>query len=176
MLLLNNIHRIIILLLLKKTLLTSCEDSSLSPNEESDCTNLNSDKTTCCFAELTYSNGTTKNKCMEINDKYRFALGFLTSINYENEDVNINFSCGINFQTCGTDNPKKLFQCREHTSLSKSCCMIKFDNDDTDCILADYKVTNPINFKLFEKIEISCCNFFYKCKFQILFILLLFLF
>ena len=96
----------------------SCINSPLNPSKEIDCTNYNTDLKTCCFAQLKYSNNTIENKCIEIEKNHSFALGFLDHITYENENnVQVSFSCDLTYTTCGTDNPKQLFQCREHSSL-----------------------------------------------------------
>ena len=150
----------------------SCNDAPLNPRKEIDCTNYNTDLKKCCFAQLKYSNNTIKNKCIEIEKNYSFALGFLNNINYENEkDIEVTFSCDLTYNTCGTDNPSQLFQCREHSSLHYTCCMIDI-NGDTDCILADTKFNSSTQtFSLFDVATVTCNHFIVKCKFDILFLL-----
>ena len=151
----------------------SCINSPLNPSKEIDCTKFNTDLKTCCFAQLKFSNNTIKNKCIEIEKNHTFALGFLDYITYENENnVQVSFSCDISHTTCGTNNPSELFQCREHSSLHYTCCMIDIDGD-TDCILADTKFNSSTEtFSLFNVATVTCNQSICKCKFDILFLLL----
>ena len=108
---------------------SSCP-TTIAPTESSECTEYNTDDIACCFVEYT-----SFNKCetISISKKYRFTLGFLTIFDDSNS-----FSCGVDPKTCGTNHPKELFQCREHSSISESCCMFDIDGE-TNCILADSK-------------------------------------
>ena len=108
---------------------SSCP-TTITPIESEECTEYSTDDIACCYVE--YSS-TTKCEEISISKQYRFTLGFLTVF-----DEASSFSCGVEPKTCGTNHPKELFQCREHSSTSESCCMFDLDGE-TNCILADTK-------------------------------------
>ena len=125
---------ILIFLFLLPKYNNQCPTSS-TPSSSEECTEQSTDDTACCYVE--YSSGTICEE-LEITKSYRFILGFLSPSPFDSKENGVSFSCGVEPKTCGTDNPKELFQCREHSSTSESCCKINI-NGDTNCILADTK-------------------------------------
>ena len=73
----------------------------------------------------------TKFEEISISKKHRFILGFLILFN-----ESTSFSYGVDSKIYDTNHPKELFQCREYSNNSESCCM--FDGE-INCILADNK-------------------------------------
>ena len=125
----KKILKLIFLTSLISSIKTACP-TTITPTESTECTEFSTDDIACCFVE--YSS-TKKCEEISISKKYRFTLGFLTLF-----DDSTSFSCGVDAKTCGTNHPKELFQCREHSSTSESCCMFDIDGE-TNCILADTK-------------------------------------
>jgi hypothetical protein len=127
-----------------------CEDEEEDSGDICDCGNTDTNKT-CCFIE---TNETSSIKCEAFDKNILFAKDFLL------DEININITCNKEYSknTCGTNNPKKLFQCREHSSNANTCCMISI-NGNTNCILADAKVeinyTFPDNEDI-KNVELNC--------------------
>ena len=154
---LQNLFQLLILVYLFPKNKLECPTSS-TPSSSEECTEYNTDDTTCCYVE--YSSET---KCeeLEVPVSYRFIIGFLSPF-----DSAVSFSCGVDPKTCGTDNPKELFQCREHSSTSESCCKINIDGD-TNCILADTKFETETTSTYLDA-EIVCFASFFNKNFFIL--------
>lgn len=108
-----------------------CEDEE--EDSEDICVCEKNENQTCCNYEI---NETIE--CKAFETKYLFAINFLNDI--------VNITCKKEHEnlTCGTNHPKKLFQCREHSSKSNTCCMLKI-NGETNCILADSKFIDTEN-------------------------------
>ena len=108
-----------------------CEEEEEDSEDICDCEKL--ENQTCCYIE--YKNdedNVVSSECRNFTNKYLFAINFV------NDYFNITCKKTYQNQTCGTNNPKKLFQCREHSSKSNTCCMLDV-NGNTNCILADDK-------------------------------------
>jgi hypothetical protein len=133
---------------------THCEDEETEEDSGDicDCGNTDINKT-CCFIEKDENSI----KC-EAFDKY-----ILFSKEFIYDETNINITCNKKYQkkTCGTNNPKKLFQCREHSSNSYTCCMIDIDGN-TNCILADDKI--EANYTFEDNVDIKEQNVKLYCK------------
>ena len=106
-----------------------CEEEEEDSGDICDCEK--TDNQTCCYIEY-QSDEEMVSECKNFENKYLFAINFVNDI--------FNITCKKTYQnqTCGTNNPKKLFQCREHSSKSNTCCMLDL-NGNTNCILADSK-------------------------------------
>jgi len=105
--------------------LINCEEEEEDSEDICECEK--SENQTCCQFEIDEII-----ECKPFETKYLFAINFLNDI--------VNITCKKEHEalTCGTNHPKKLFQCREHSSKSNTCCMINI-NGETNCILADSK-------------------------------------
>jgi hypothetical protein len=106
-----------------------CEEEEEDSGDICDCEK--NENQTCCFIEYQNEENVVS-ECQTFEKKYLFAINFV------NEILNITCKKSYQNQTCGTNNPKKLFQCREHSSKSNTCCMLDV-NGKTNCILADSK-------------------------------------
>ena len=106
-----------------------CEEEEEDSEDICDCEK--TDNQTCCYIEYSDEENVVS-ECKNFENKYLFAINFV--------NVHFNITCKKTYQnqTCGTNNPKKLFQCREHSSKSNTCCMLDV-NGNTNCILADDK-------------------------------------
>ena len=108
-----------------------CEEEEEDSEDICDCEK--TDNQTCCYIEYqSDEENVVFSECKNFENKYLFAINFV------NEYFNITCKKTYQNQTCGTNNPKKLFQCREHSSKSNTCCMLDV-NGNTNCILADDK-------------------------------------
>ena len=107
-----------------------CEEEEEDSEDICDCEK--TDNQTCCYIEYQSDEGNVVSECKNFENKYLFAINFV------NDHFNITCKKTYQNQTCGTNNPKKLFQCREHSSKSNTCCMLDV-NGNTNCILADSK-------------------------------------
>ena len=106
-----------------------CEEEEEDSGDICDCEK--NENLTCCIIE--YQNDeNVVSECKGFLKRYIFAINFV------NEFFNITCKKSYQNQTCGTNNPKKLFQCREHSSKSNTCCMLDVSGK-TNCILADNK-------------------------------------
>ena len=124
-----------------------CEDEE--EDSEDVCICEKNENQTCCNYEI---NDTTE--CKAFETKYLFAINFLNDI--------VNITCKKEHEalTCGTNHPKKLFQCREHSSKSNTCCMLNI-NGETNCILADSKFIDSdsyygTEFTFYDNVKITC--------------------
>ena len=113
-----------------------CEEEEEDSEDICDCEKL--ENQTCCYIEYKNDEDNVVSECRNFTNKYLFAINFV------NDHFNITCKKTYQNQTCGTNNPKKLFQCREHSSKSNTCCMLDV-NGNTNCILADDKLFEKNN-------------------------------
>lgn len=157
---------------------TDGEDCSFSPEHPSspeECTKYHTENISCCFAQIEFPNRKKENACIPIDREARFALNYLTIFSYKDyKDVTATFDCGQKDRLCGMELPKKVFQCSEHSSTSKSCCFLSTPTY-TECVLTQTKYKEEKTFNLFDdsKVICKCSNIYNKEKnFGILFFLL----
>lgn len=141
-----------------------CE--TVDPLSEDDCKIHSDIDNACCFTELVNDEGSL-NKCTPIPRRYRFSLDFVKSVIVNEQEYSPVFKCNHVSQTCGTDNPNKVFKCREHSSNTITCCYIKYTNNDTDCILADSKFKSEVNSTV-NDMTIVCGSMFNKINILLL--------
>lgn len=115
---------------------TKCESETTVT--EVQCKLHSTDDYVCCYAE--YSEPTRGKKCFKIDRHYRFALHKTQTFTDESNNTysKVSFYCSQEVAWCGTRSPSKIFQCREHSSTSLSCCYIDNGNK-SDCALANSK-------------------------------------
>lgn len=152
--------------------ITQCELQT--PTKEEDCSQFSDETNSCCLATLTDESNNEINVCYKVNRNYTFALNSITTITRDNKEYNVTFTCSQLNATCGTSKPDELFQCREHSSMEKSCCFIKIDNF-TDCILAETKFGNETESQtLFDIANILCGSYMIRYKYIHLYLIFLF--
>ena len=142
-----------------------------NPTNTENCTDNSNDTISCCFANLT--NGTTY--CMGINPNKTYFLNYIDKFNYKNEDISAQFDCSQTFKTCGVDNPKELYECREHSTKDKSCCKLSGPGV-SNCILSDTKYEEYTNFTLFNNYSIECFEPILVINYFLFVIVLIFIF
>ena len=152
-----------------------CSYADKNPKSEKDCNGFHTENISCCFVIITKEDNTTENKCLPIAKDLRYFVNHLNVFNY-NEYTNIKakFYCNHIDQTCGIESPKELYECSEHSSKSKSCCLLTTPNK-TNCIMSQKKFEDGTNITIFGDNYITCLAKFIKIKFiYIFFILYLF--
>ena len=162
----------------------TCSNAPENPNKEYECTSYNTVDTACCFATIELHDQSTINKCIPVQKDARFALNYLTIFTFKDyqgniyEDVTASFECGQTEGYCGMDSPKKIFQCSEHSSTTRSCCYLTTPTY-TECVLSSEKYNKETKFDLFgnstvichyDKIKIKTSNMFFYITLLILFL------
>ena len=150
-----------------------CSYAEENPTSEFDCTRYHTENISCCFAVITKQDNTTENKCWPIQRNLRYFVNYLNIFNYSNYkyiNIKAQFYCNQIDQTCGIDSPKELYECSEHSSKSKSCCLLTTPTQ-TNCIMSQTKFNDGTNISLFEGIYIICSDYFLYSK--IIYILLI---
>lgn len=131
----------------------SCKTTT--PPTPDNCRDLDTPEYFCCYVELE-SNGAKFPQCVEVEHDYRFALDFMKRITYkEFTNATAKFQCEQTKHNCGANEPKELFQCRKHSSTSKTCCKLTYQEGHSECVLATYKFLNYTTTELFDK-TIEC--------------------
>ena len=145
----------------------SCENNT---NYES-CVNINDTNMDIC--NVTLSDGTEI--YMGINKTKVYFLNYIKNFNYSGEYISAEFSCSQEDKTCGVDNPKELYECREHSTKTASCCKLKGPGV-SNCILSGKKYEKYTNFTLFDEYFIECNETILLINYFLLAIIMLFIF
>ena len=138
-----------------------CSNASRNPENAEECTSYNTEEKACCYVEIERADKQITKKCVEVDRNARFALNHLTIFTLTAndgevfEDVMGRFQCGQEDKLCGMDVPEEIFQCSEHSSISKSCCYLTTPTY-TECILSDKKYNEETTFKLFDESTVYC--------------------
>ena len=148
-----------------------------NPTSEEDCINFNTVNESCCFVTITKQDNTSENICWNIDKDKTYFLNFLDTFSYGNyTNINASFSCDQIDQPCGINSPKELYECSEHSSKSKSCCLL-YTPTKTDCVLSQKKYEEETNVTIFDKnYYVTCLGYFVPNKYKFLFLLILCLF
>ena len=140
-----------------------CNDADLEPIFESDCTSYNTEDVACCFATIIQDDRSKINRCIPVQKDARFALNYLTLFSFkdkndvEYKDITAKFECGQKEGLCGMDSPSKIFQCSEHSSITRSCCYLTTPTY-TECILSSEKYDKETKFNLFDTSTVVCTS------------------
>ena len=154
----------------------SCEEFDNPINEE-DCHGFNTVNESCCFVTITKQDNSSENRCWSIDKDKTYFLNFLDTFSYKNyTNIKASFSCEQIDQPCGINSPKELYECSEHSSKSKSCCLL-YTPTLTDCVLSQKKYVNETNVTIFdENYYVTCFGYFIPNKYKLLFLFILYLF
>ena len=112
---------------------------------------------------------------MLINETKVYFLNYIKNFNYNGTSISAEFSCGQEDKTCGVDNPKELYECREHSTKTASCCKLKGPGV-SNCILSGKKYEKYTNFTLFDEYFIECNETILLINYFLLVIIMLFIF
>ncbi len=151
-----------------------CSYAKENPQREEDCTLFHTENIACCFAVITKEDNTTENKCWPVQRDLRYFLNYLNVFNYNEyqyTNIRAQFYCNQIDQTCGIDSPKKLYECSEHSSKSKSCCLLTTPTQ-TNCIMSQTKFKDGTNISIFEGNYITCFEYFLHIKYIYFFFIL----
>ena len=148
-----------------------------NPTDEEECNNYNTLNESCCFVTITKPDNSSENKCWNIDKDKTYFLNFLDTFSYNNyTDIRASFSCNQIDQPCGINSPKELYECSEHSSKSKSCCLL-YTPTKTDCVLSQKKYVEETNVTIFDKnYYVTCFGFLLPNKYKILLLLIFYLF
>ena len=137
-----------------------CSNAPSNPNSEEDCNAYHTEDIACCFVVITKEDNTTENKCWGFQKDLRYFLNYLNVFNYNGyTNVKANFFCNQIDQSCGIDSPKELYECSEHSSKSKSCCLLT-TKTKTNCVMSQKKFDDKTNLTILGDNYITCSNYF----------------
>ena len=140
-------------------------NSFVNPSDEEDCLSKSNDDNQCCFVTIIKEDNSIENKCWSIEKDLIYFLNYLTVFDYgEYKNIRANFSCNQTDQSCGIDNPRQLYECSEHSSKQKSCCMLKTPTK-TNCVMSQIKFDDGTNKTIFDNNYILCYQKFLFPKF-----------
>ena len=151
----------------------SCENAPENPETEEDCNIYHTESLSCCFVTIIHDDNSIENKCWEFKKDLRYFLNYLNVFSYKGyNNIKANFSCNQIDQSCGINSPKELYECSEHSSKSKSCCLLKTPTS-SNCILSQKKYTETTNVTIFDNYYVTCFGNNLSIKFIYLILLYL---
>ena len=155
---------IIIIFIVTKISKEDCSNVGV-PTKEGDCFEHDTEDNACCFVTIIKEDNPPENECWPIEKNLRYFLNYLTVFDYkEHKNIKANFSCNnTEEQSCGIDNPTKFYECSEHSSKLKSCCMLVTPTK-TNCVMSQEKFDDGTNITIFDNNYIICDQLYLVAK------------